>query len=168
LKPSSLALPAGAVAFLTAALFAVTTIAQPPQGPPPQSGGQQFPPPPRSFPAPTNLKVLPKNLTGQQVRDIMEIWAASLGTHCSHCHAEDPKNVGPNGRPRLNFADDTKPEKAAARLMYTMTEDINVKYVSKIPNSDMPITCGTCHRGRLSPQPFVLPEDDHEGPHPPQ
>jgi len=159
LKPSSLSLPA-AVALLTAAVFAITTVAQAPQAAPPQQ------PPPRNFPAPTNLKVLPKNLTGQQVRDIMEIWEGSLGAHCSTCHTADPKDIGPNGRPRLNFADDSKEEKSTARLMYQMTEDINKNYVSKVPSSDVPVTCGTCHRGHLGPEPYKIPEDD--GPRRPQ
>ena len=119
----------------------------------------------RSFPAPTNLKVLPKDLTGQQVRDIMEQWAGSLGVHCDTCHTADPKNLAPNGRPRMNFADDSKPEKNAARLMFTMVEDINSNYVSKLPDAGM-ATCGTCHRGHLKPEPFVIPDDDH-GPHGP-
>jgi hypothetical protein len=158
-------LPA-AVALFSAAIFAVSTIAQAPQAAPaqpPPGGG-----PPRSFPAPTNLKVLPKNLTGQQVRDIMEKWEGSLGAHCSTCHTADPKNIGPNGRPRLNFADDSKEEKQTARLMYTMTESINVDYVSKVPDSDESVTCGTCHRGHLEPEPYVIPPEDHDGPHPPQ
>jgi hypothetical protein len=101
------------------------------------------------------------------VHDIMEKWAGDLGAHCNTCHAADPKNIGPNGRPRLNFADDSKEEKLTARLMYKMTEDINVNYVSKVPNSDEPVTCGTCHRGHLGPEPFVIPEE-HDGPHPAQ
>jgi cytochrome c553 len=158
-------LPA-AVALFSAAIFAVSTIAQAPQAAPaqPPAGGG----PPRSYPAPTNLKVLPRNLTGQQVRDIMEKWEGSLGAHCSTCHTADPKNIGPNGRPRLNFADDSKEEKQTARLMYTMTESINVDYVSKVPNFDEPVTCGTCHRGHLGPEPYVIPPEDHDGPRPPQ
>jgi hypothetical protein len=112
--------------------------------------------------------VLSKNLTGQQVRDIMEQWEGSLDAHCNTCHTPDPNNIGPNGRPRLNYADDSKPEKAIARFMYTMTEDINRNYVSKIESSEAPVTCGTCHRGHLGPEPFVIPPDDHGGPRPPQ
>lgn len=155
-----------AVALIAAVLFAVTTFAQEPQGPPPGVGGP--PPGPRNFPAPTNLKVLPKNLTGQQVRDIMEIWEGSLGVHCNTCHAEDPKNVGPNGRPRLNFADDSKPQKNTARLMYTMTQGINKDYIMKIEGAEKPVACGTCHRGHLDPEPYVIPEEEHGGPRPPQ
>jgi hypothetical protein len=48
-----------------------------------------------------------------------------LGARCDSCHAEDPKMAAPDGHPRLKFADDSKPMKAAARLMYRMTEEIN-------------------------------------------
>lgn len=161
LKTSSFSMPAAAVAFVTAAVFAVTSIAQTPQTAPGPGG----PPQQHNYPAPTNLKVLPKDLTAQQVHEIMEKWAGGLGVHCNTCHVADTKNVGPNGRPRLNFADDSKEEKQTARIMYKMTEDINANYVSKVPSSDMAVTCGTCHRGHLSPEPFVAPEE-HHGPPP--
>jgi cytochrome c553 len=159
---------AAAMALLTAAFFAAVAIAQATQAAPSQAGS----PPPRNFPAPTNLKVLPKNLTGQQVHEIMEKWEGSLGAHCNTCHTPDPNNIGPNGRPRLNYADDSKPEKSTARLMYKMTEDINGNYISMFENSGAPVTCGTCHRGHTSPEPFAIPPDehdhDHDGPRPPQ
>jgi hypothetical protein len=118
--------------------------------------------PPHEMPAPTNLKVLPRNLTGPQVHEIMEQWEGELGTGCKTCHAVDPKNAGPNGRPRLNFADDSKEEKQTARKMFQMTEDINRNYVSKIDSSGQPVTCGTCHRGHFGPEPFVpAKEQDH-------
>jgi hypothetical protein len=168
LKSSSLSLPACAVALLTAILFAASTIAQAPQTTPPPAGAQ---PPARheghSHQAPTNLQVLPKTLSGEDVHDIMEQWAGGLGVHCDACHKPDPNNIAPNGRPRLNFADDSKPEKLTARKMFTMTEEINRNYVSKIDSSGAPVTCGTCHRGHLGPQPFVIPDDD-DAPRPPQ
>jgi cytochrome c553 len=152
------------IALLTAAVFAVTTAAQNPQAQAPGEAAHHDHP----SMAPTNLKVLPKNLTGEQVHQIMDGWAAALGTHCTTCHTADPNNIGPNGRPRLNFADDSKPEKATARLMFGMTEDINKNYVSKVPNSDGTVTCGTCHRGHMEPEPFVAPPEEHDGPRPPQ
>ena len=158
MKTSSLFPPAAAVALLTAAFFAVATIAQAPQTAPPQQPAAGEPPHEdhdhHNHPAPTNLKVLPKTLTGEQVHEIMEGWEAALGTHCDNCHTADPKNIGPNGKPRLNFADDSKPAKSTARLMYKMTIDINENYVSMVDNSGAPVTCGTCHRGHLSPEPF--------------
>lgn len=98
-------------------------------------------------------------MTGQQVRDVMEKWEGDLGVKCSTCHTADPNNVGPNGRPRLNFADDSKPEKQTARLMYQMLEKINTDYISKVQGSGMPATCGTCHRGHFAPEPYVAPEE---------
>jgi hypothetical protein len=160
LKPSSLSPSVTAVIVLIAAVFAVTTVAQVPQVPSPAPGSAASSEPNHAYAAPTNLKVLPKNLAGDQVREIMEGWEAALGTHCSTCHAADPNNIGPNGRPRLNYADDSKPEKATARLMYAMTEEINVNYLSKIESSGLPITCGTCHRGRVAPEPFTSLDDD--------
>jgi cytochrome c553 len=164
LKPSSL--PLSALALLTAVLFAVATVAQAPQAVPPQQPAAGGPPPEQHrHPAPTNLKVLPKNLTGEQVHEIMEQWEAALGAHCSTCHTPDPNNIGPNGRPRLNFADDSRPEKATARLMYKMTLDINQNYVSMVDSSGAPVTCGTCHRGHLGPEPWVAPKEEHDHDH---
>lgn len=112
----------------------------------------------RVYPAPTNLKILPKDLTGAQVREIMHQWEDALGVECATCHARDPKNLGPNGRPQFDYADDSKHEKATARLMYSMVEDINVNYIAKVEGSGMPVTCGTCHRGKFAPEPFAATE----------
>jgi len=122
----------------------------------------------RSFPSPTNLKVLPKDTTGQQVRDMMETWSGSLGVHCDTCHMADAKNPGPNGRPRMKFADDSKPDKQIARIMYTMTQQINADYISKAMDMDKdgegkPVTCGTCHRGHEMPEDFVIPREEPRG-----
>jgi len=117
------------------------------------------------MPAPSNLKVLPKDLTGEQVHEIMHGWSAALGVHCGTCHATNPKDIGPDGRARLNYADDSKEEKKTARKMYLMVEDININTIAKIDSSGDPVTCGTCHRGHLGPEPWVAPKDDHA--HPP-
>jgi hypothetical protein len=118
---------------------------------------QATPPAAHEHPAPTNLKVLPKDMTGDQVHELMEKWEGELGTGCKTCHAIDPKKIGPNGKPALNYADDSKEEKRTARKMYTMVQDINVNYISKIDSSGEPVSCGTCHRGHLGPESFVAP-----------
>jgi Photosynthetic reaction centre cytochrome C subunit len=161
LEFSSVSFPALTSAILSAAIT-VTAAAQSAASPKPASAPpheHQHP-----MPAPTNLKVLPKTLTGEQVHEIMHSWEAALGTECSTCHTADAKNIGPNGKPRLNYADDSKPEKAAARLMVTMVDQINTQYVAKIENSGAPVTCGTCHRGHLDPAPFTPPpgHEHHE------
>jgi hypothetical protein len=158
-KQAAVVTVAAASISLLAGRFTVFA-AQNPIPPPPQN--QPGAPPPHEMPAPTNLKVLPKNLTGPQVHEIMEKWEGELGTSCKTCHAADPKNLGPNGKPRLNFADDSKEEKQTARKMYKMVEEINGSYISKIDSSGDPVTCGTCHRGHLGPEPFVAaPEKEH-------
>ena len=192
MKITSLLPPAAAVAWLAAAVLAAATGAQAPQpapqtppqtgqanptasgttqAPPPQGAGQGSAPggrPMRNYPPPTNLQVLPKDLTGRQVRDIMETWAGSLGVKCEFCHTADPKNVGPNGRPRTNFPDDSKPDKQIARIMYTMTQHMNKDYISQAMDLDKvgmgsPVTCGTCHRGHEMPEEFVIPREEHRG-----
>lgn len=141
-------------------LFSATRAQQPAASP---TGGHTHPP----APAPTNLQVLPKTLTGDQVHEIMHKWEAELGTECSTCHAADPVRKRPDGQPMLDFASDTKPEKATARLMVHMVEEINTQYIGKIDSSGMPVTCGTCHRGHLDPGPFVPPPDrEHDHPAP--
>jgi len=161
MKSSRLTLAAAVtVVAASVSLFAGRSLvfaAQEPIPPPPQS--QAGGPPPHEMPAPTNLKVLPKNLTGAQVHEIMEKWEGELGTSCKTCHAADPKNLGPNGKPRLNFPDDSKEDKQTARKMFKMVEEINANYISKIDSSGMPVTCGTCHRGHLGPEPFVAPPE---------
>jgi hypothetical protein len=175
-----LLLPCAATsALFAAAILTASLVAQPPQ-PVSQSGqpastvpeaprspdsvpGSQ---PKRNYPAPTNLKVLPKNLSGREVHKIMETWAGSLNVHCNFCHAPDPGNLGPNGRPRLNFADDSKTEKKVARLMYTMTQQVNQDYISRamdMETDDMGslVSCGTCHRGHQIPEDFVIPREEN-------
>jgi Photosynthetic reaction centre cytochrome C subunit len=169
-KLTSLLTHAAAAALLATAVFAA---AQTPQDQPaapsaaaqPEQGMRRM----RNFPPPTNLKVLPKDMTGAQVRDVMEKWAGSLGVHCDFCHQADPNNVGPNGRPRLNFADDSKPNKQIARIMYTMTQQINADYIKKAMDLDTdnmgaPVACGTCHRGHKMPEEFVIPREERRGP----
>ncbi len=112
----------------------------------------------RVYPAPTNLRVLPKELTGQQVNDVMEQWGGQLGVRCSACHGEDQDNVVATGPRRSRFAVDSQPMKEIARLMYTMTEQINRDFVARVEGFGLPVTCGTCHRGHVSPEPaFVAP-----------
>lgn len=164
MRPVSPSLPAAA-ALLGAALFAVATLAQAPQ-PPVPGGGHPHPPAPK----PTNLKVLPKDLTGDQVMEIMHGWEAQLGSECITCHTADPVKKFPNGKPLLNFADDSKKEKETARLMLKMTIDINEK-TSMVESSHdnaeaaKKVTCGTCHRGHLDPPAYVPPPKEHEHEH---
>lgn len=114
----------------------------------------------RSHPAPTNLKVLPKEMSGKQVYDTMVQWSADLGVECDACHSTDSSIIVTGGPARSRFAADSKGMKQAARLMYSMTEEINASHIARVEGSGMPVTCGTCHRGRLSPEPFAAEPAD--------
>jgi hypothetical protein len=169
LKPSSLfAAGVAAAFFATALVIAAQTPPATPAAPGSQAAPQGPNGPMRSFPAPTNLKVLPKGTSGRELRAIMEKWSGALGVHCDTCHVADPNNIGPDGRPHLKFADDSKTEKQIARIMYTMTEQMNKDYISKAMDLDKddtgsPVTCGTCHRGHKMPEDFKAPPDNQRG-----
>ena len=151
-------------AVVVSAAFAFAAFAQSPAST--EQTPAANPPHHHEEPTPTNLKVLPKEMTGEQVHQLMHKWEAELGTECSTCHAADPNRKTPSGRPALNYADDSKPEKNTARLMYKMLEDINKNYISMVDNAGVPVSCGTCHRGHLDPPLFTPPKGEHDHDHP--
>ncbi|MDP2955261.1 MAG: c-type cytochrome [Longimicrobiales bacterium] len=103
--------------------------------------------------APENLQVLPKDMTRQQVNQVMRGFTAGLGVRCSACH------VGEEGQPlnTYDFASDDKPMKLKAREMLRMSAAINDTYLAELPERREPnvrVTCITCHRGVTRPQPI--------------
>jgi hypothetical protein len=134
------------LAVLTLA-FATAASAQTPATPPP--AGQQR----RPMPPPSNLKVLPSDMTAQQVVAIMRNYEKELGVECEYCHAKDPATG------RNNFASDANPMKDRARVMMKMTASINSEYLTQLtdPKPEHEVNCGTCHRGMAKPAIFVPP-----------
>ena len=107
----------------------------------------------RPMPKPTNLQVLPKNIAVPDLLALMRSYTAALGVECEFCHATDPTTHKPN------YASDANDDKAIARTMITMTNEINAKYLSQVKDpdatpADKTVTCGTCHRGNSMPAPF--------------
>lgn len=112
------------------------------------------------MPKPTNLQVLPKNISSADLMKLMHGYTQQLDVHCSFCHAEDKQTH------RIDFASDANPVKKTARTMIVMTDAINDKYLSRVkdPDGPMKVTCGTCHRGHSMPPAFVPPpEAEHPG-----
>lgn len=104
-------------------------------------------------PMPTNLKVLPQGMTGDEVRKVMRQYNDQLGVRCEFCHEQDPKTG------KRDFPSDANPVKEEARAMITMTNDINSKYLAQFSSkSSVPVTCDTCHRGQSQPS-DVVPKD---------
>jgi len=101
----------------------------------------------------TNLKVLPKNISKDDLDKVMDGFKTGLGVKCNFCHVprkDDPK--------KLDFASDEKNHKLIAREMMKMTAKINKKYFKhkdkegKMTN----ITCFSCHNGKEEPQTIKL------------
>jgi hypothetical protein len=122
--------------------------------------------PPADEPGFKNLKILPKDISHEQLGKIMHEFNDALGVGCDFCHApsKDPKEQHPD------FVSDEKPEKSIARQMMKMTTKINSKYFGAkhpaIGDSTLTVTCATCHHG--TPHPESRTENkEHQGPPPP-
>lgn len=97
-----------------------------------------------------NLKVLPKNISKDDLDKVMNEWKNALGVRCNFCHA--PRKDDPR---KMDFASDEKPEKQTARDMYRMTARINKKYFHYKQGDTTavaPVSCITCHHGKEHPQ----------------
>ncbi len=98
-----------------------------------------------------NLQVLPQDLPSAGLRKVMKRYERDLGVKCSYCHVED-RSSG-----RIDFASDENPAKQTARLMIAMLEDINDRHLAALGGDRRyaaEVTCGSCHQGRSSPQPY--------------
>ena len=103
-----------------------------------------------------NLKVLPVNISHDDLIATMRGFTRALGTRCDHCHAAGPPDA--DGREQLDFPSDAKPEKETARTMIRMVLTLNGDYIHKIdPTGQQTVTCGTCHRGHVIPEPYNPP-----------
>jgi hypothetical protein len=98
-----------------------------------------------------NLKILPKDISHEDLDKVMDSWKEALGVKCNFCHAPSADSASHH----LDFASDAKPEKNIARHMFRMTAKINKKYFSfnkDDKGESIPaISCITCHRGNPHP-----------------
>jgi len=109
-----------------------------------------------------NLKVFPKNTPFRVLDHQMDVWSDALGVRCNFCHARNEQTG------KMDFASDAKPEKEAARDMFTMMGKINKKYFKAKKDSlgIMMVTgvnCNTCHHGTSHPEIKALPEEHGPG-----
>lgn len=101
---------------------------------------------------PKNLKVLPEDISRQELIATMRGFALGLGVRCEYCHARDT-----TGEHELDFASDAKEEKQNARFMLRMVRYLNQERLPDMPHRGEPpveIRCVTCHRG--SPRPATI------------
>ncbi len=99
-----------------------------------------------------NLQVLPKDISEEALHDTMRGFAGALGVRCLACH------VGDETKPMQtwNWASDDKPEKATARVMMKMTQDLNSKWITQVKlkagEERVQVACATCHHGKMQPR----------------
>ena len=113
------------------------------------------------LPKPTNLQVLPKDTSPEDLMKIMHGFTGQLGVECEFCHERDAQTH------KMNFASDKVPDKAIARTMISMTQEINAKYLSQVQDPDATpeiktVTCGTCHHGAAMPEVFKPKPEEHD------
>ena len=82
-----------------------------------------------------DLQVLPKDITKEQIKDLMKKQAEALGVDCDHCHKV----------PDMELDTD---HKKVARQMLRMVRDINQHFFNGKPK----VQCLTCHRGKEEPK----------------
>lgn len=128
--------------------------------PTPNATPQATSPSPAGF---KNLRVLPHDITRDQLLATMRTFTRSLGVKCNFCHvvtATEPKE-------ELDFPSDAKEEKRIARVMIQMTQQINGAWMDRVEQAEGPknaaaaapggpdeprVGCWTCHRGHSEPE----------------
>jgi hypothetical protein len=98
-----------------------------------------------------NLKVLPKDISHEDLGKVMGKWSHALGVHCNFCHVRD------EAAKKMDFVSDAKPEKTTARHMFGMMNKINKKFFGAKKDSlgmvmESGVSCVTCHHGNAHPE----------------
>jgi hypothetical protein len=98
-----------------------------------------------------NLKVLPQDISDQQLDSIMKSYNVALGVDCKFCHVplKDTPFI-------LDYPSDTEPMKENAREMISMNIYINKTYFyfdkNQRPEYLQTVHCNTCHHGEPLPE----------------
>lgn len=103
----------------------------------------------------TNLTVLPKAISKEDLLKVMRSFTDGLGVRCNFCHVqEEGQAMG-----KFDFAADDKDNKKMARVMLKMVNNINDDYLSQLKEiSDdkndniIAVQCVTCHHGVKQPE----------------
>ena len=97
-----------------------------------------------------NLKILPKDITHEQMDSVMHHYTASLNVKCNFCHVRNEE------KKEWDWASDANKHKLVARDMMQMTNDLNKKYFNLTGaafnfSTPLMVTCYTCHHGATDP-----------------
>ncbi|MBY5956747.1 c-type cytochrome [Membranicola marinus] len=111
-----------------------------------------FSPSQKSTDRENNLKILPKDISHDELSAVMKSFQVALGVGCDACHAKSTDKPG-----KLDFAADHKNKEIALNMM-RMTSEINKDYFD-VPGDfkdnylyqEFPVTCNSCHNGHEKP-----------------
>lgn len=100
-----------------------------------------------------NLKVLPKDISQDELMAVMESFEVALNMGCNDCHAKSEKDPK-----KLDFKSDDHPNKEVARNMMRLVMDVNEEYFEAEGGfkdnylyQEYAVTCITCHNGHAKP-----------------
>ncbi len=102
-------------------------------------------PPLQAAPEHKNLQVLDKNISKDDLKKMMEGFAAQLGVKCQFCHVEE------------QYEKDDKKQKNDARKMIKLVLEMKARKPEffKTTVKENAIQCSMCHRGKPQPEAFV-------------
>ena len=97
----------------------------------------------------TNLQVLPKNISKDELVSTMRGFAGGLGVRCTHCHVGGTET----DLTGMDFSSDEKKEKKIARAMLAMVKEINGSLIQRTGiENPIQVKCATCHHGVRRPE----------------
>lgn len=102
-------------------------------------------PPLHAAPEHKNLQVLDKNISKDDLRKMMEGFAAQLGVKCQFCHVDEL------------YEKDDKKQKNDARKMIKLVLEMKSRKPEffKTTVKETAIQCSMCHRGKPQPEAYV-------------
>ena len=95
----------------------------------------------------TNLQFFPKDISKKELTNTMRGFSFSLGVRCEFCHVQSADK-------KIDFPNDSKPEKLKARAMLQMVAAINRDFLAKLPGGapSTKVECVTCHHRVSKPR----------------
>ena len=109
-----------------------------------------------------NLKVLPKDITKEQMDSVMHHFTDALNVKCGFCHVRNEETK------KWDHASDDNKHKLIARDMLKMTNQINDDFFNyngekRNISTQLMVTCYTCHNGNKEPK-SIPPKEEKPKP----